>query len=47
MNAIMEGWVQSCRHELLDRTLIWNERRYATLCTSTSSSTTPTEPTRP
>ncbi|MFF1688391.1 MULTISPECIES: integrase core domain-containing protein [unclassified Streptomyces] len=26
MNAIMERWVQSCRHELLDRTLIWNER---------------------
>jgi putative transposase len=21
MNAIMERWVQSCRHELLDRTL--------------------------
>ncbi|NUQ95022.1 MAG: transposase [Streptomyces sp.] len=26
MNAIMERWVQTCRHELLDRTLIWNER---------------------
>ena len=26
MNAIMERWVQSCRHELLDRTLIWNQR---------------------
>jgi transposase InsO family protein len=26
MNAIMKRWVQSCRHELLDRTLIWNER---------------------
>ncbi len=26
MNAIMECWVQTCRHELLDRTLIWNER---------------------
>jgi hypothetical protein len=25
MNSIMERWVQSCRHELLDRTLIWNE----------------------
>ncbi|WP_347597798.1 hypothetical protein [Acrocarpospora sp. B8E8] len=22
MNAIMERWVQSCRHELLDRCLI-------------------------
>ncbi|WP_326772922.1 integrase core domain-containing protein [Streptomyces sp. NBC_01445] len=25
MNAIIERWVQTCRHELLDRTLIWNE----------------------
>jgi transposase InsO family protein len=25
MNSIMERWVQTCRHELLDRTLIWNE----------------------
>jgi hypothetical protein len=25
MNSIMERCVQSCRHELLDRTLIWNE----------------------
>jgi putative transposase len=24
MNAIMERWIQSCRHELLDRMLIWN-----------------------
>jgi hypothetical protein len=22
----MERWVQTCRHELLDRTLIWNQR---------------------
>ncbi|MBO3681830.1 integrase core domain-containing protein [Streptomyces sp. NEAU-YJ-81] len=26
MNSIMERWVQNCRHELLDRTLIWNQR---------------------
>jgi transposase InsO family protein len=26
MNAIMERWVQTCRRELLDRTLIWNQR---------------------
>ena len=26
MNAIMERWIQTCRRELLDRTLIWNER---------------------
>jgi transposase InsO family protein len=24
MNSIMERWVQTCRHELVDRTLIWN-----------------------
>jgi transposase InsO family protein len=27
MNAFMERWVQTCRRELLDRTLIWNQRR--------------------
>jgi transposase InsO family protein len=26
MNAIMERWIRTCRHELLDRTLIWNQR---------------------
>ena len=26
MNAVMERWVLTCRRELLDRTLIWNER---------------------
>jgi transposase InsO family protein len=25
MNAVMERWIQTCRHELLDRTLIWNQ----------------------
>jgi hypothetical protein len=25
MNSIMERWIQTCRRELLDRTLIWNE----------------------
>jgi putative transposase len=24
MNAVMERWIQSCRHELLDRMLVWN-----------------------
>ncbi|MEV4895396.1 integrase core domain-containing protein [Nonomuraea sp. NPDC055795] len=27
MNSIMERWVQTCRRELLDRCLIWNEHR--------------------
>jgi transposase InsO family protein len=26
MNSIAERWVQSCRRELLDRCLLWNER---------------------
>ncbi|MFL6123953.1 integrase core domain-containing protein [Actinophytocola sp.] len=26
MNAIMERWIQSCRRELLNRTLIWNQQ---------------------
>ncbi|WP_205717931.1 hypothetical protein [Actinomadura soli] len=26
MNAVMERWVQTSRRELLDRTLIWNQR---------------------
>lgn len=25
MNSIMEHWVQTCRRELLERTLIWNQ----------------------
>jgi transposase len=25
MNSILERWIQSCRHEMLDRTLIWNQ----------------------
>ncbi|MEU5032287.1 integrase core domain-containing protein, partial [Streptomyces milbemycinicus] len=25
INSITERWVQTCRHELLDRTLIWNQ----------------------
>jgi hypothetical protein len=27
VNSNMERWVQTCRRELLDRTLIWNQRR--------------------
>ncbi|WP_166029008.1 integrase core domain-containing protein [Streptomyces chilikensis] len=26
MNSIMERWVQTCRRELLDRTIIWNQQ---------------------
>lgn len=24
MNSLTERWIQTCRHELLDHTLIWN-----------------------
>ena len=26
MNSVMERWIQGCQRELLDRTLIWNQR---------------------
>ncbi|MEU2674718.1 integrase core domain-containing protein [Streptomyces sp. NPDC007164] len=26
MHSVMERWVQTCRRELLDRTLIWDQR---------------------
>ncbi|MGW1091388.1 integrase core domain-containing protein [Streptomyces sp. NPDC002596] len=26
MNAFMERWVQTCWHEFLDHTLVWNQR---------------------
>jgi putative transposase len=26
MNSVMERWIGSCRHELLDRALVWNPR---------------------
>jgi putative transposase len=31
MNAIMERWIGSCRRELLDRTLIWNQGHLMTV----------------
>ena len=31
MNSVMERWVGSCRRELLDRTLIWNQRHLMTV----------------
>src|SRR3979411_630689 len=46
MNSIMERWVQTCRRELLDRTLIWNRPTCCTHCASSNSSTTDTGPIR-
>ncbi|MBE8516226.1 transposase [Amycolatopsis sp. H6(2020)] len=31
MNSIMEHWISSCRRELLDRTLVWNQRHLMTV----------------
>ena len=31
MNSIMERWIGSCRRELLDRILIWNQRHLMTV----------------
>jgi putative transposase len=31
MNPIMERWIGSCRRELLDRTLVWNQRHLMAL----------------
>jgi transposase InsO family protein len=31
MNSIMERWIGSCRRELLDRTLMWNQRHLMTV----------------
>jgi hypothetical protein len=44
MNSIMERWVQTRRHELLDRTLIGNQRHFlsCTRCASSSITTTGT-----
>ena len=30
-NSIMERWIGSCRRELLERTLIWNQRHLMTV----------------
>ena len=40
MNAIMERWIQTCRRELLDRTLVWNQRHLLHALRHTSSTTT-------
>jgi putative transposase len=30
-NSVMERWIGSCRRELLDRTLVWNQRHLASV----------------
>ena len=31
MNSVMERWIGSCRRELPDRTLVWNQRHLMTV----------------
>jgi putative transposase len=31
MNSVMERWIGNCRRELLDRTLVWNQRHLMTV----------------
>jgi hypothetical protein len=45
MNSIMERWVQTCRHELLDRTLTGTRATSCTPFASSNASTTSTGPT--
>jgi putative transposase len=44
MNSVMERWIGSCRRELLDRTLVWNQRRLMTVLREYEDSATPTGP---
>lgn len=43
-NAYAERWVRTLRHELLDRTLIWNQRQLRLLLEEYVDHTTPTAP---
>jgi putative transposase len=47
MNSAMERWVQTCRHELPDRTLVWNERHLRQALHKSGPTTTPTDPIKP
>lgn len=47
MNSLMERWIQTCRTELLDWTLIWNQNHLLMPCASTNPSTTSTARTGP
>jgi putative transposase len=47
MNSIMERWIGSCRRELLDRTLIWNQRHLMIVLREYGTSTTRTGRTAP
>jgi hypothetical protein len=40
MNSVMERWIQPCRHELLDRTLLWNQTHLLHAYASTNATIT-------
>ena len=47
MNAIAERWIGGCRHELLDRTLIWNQAHLRQILHASKSTTISTGRTAP
>jgi len=47
MRLAMERWVQTCRNELLNRTLIWNQRHLLPALREFEHFTTSTGPTGP
>ncbi|MEV4020804.1 hypothetical protein AB0J35_61045 [Nonomuraea angiospora] len=47
MNSIMERWVRSCRRELLDRRLVWNEHHLRHALREHEHFYTSTEPIKP
>ena len=47
MNSIMERWIGACRRELLDRTLLWNQRHLMIVLREYEAFATPTGRTAP
>ena len=47
MNSVMERWIGSCRRELLDRTLVWNQRHLMIALREYEDFSNPHRPHRP
>jgi transposase InsO family protein len=46
MNSVMERWIGSCRRELLDRTLVWNQQHLMIVLREYEDSCNPRRPHR-